>query len=95
MAELEGETVGLVHICLLRSFLHRAPSGTIEELVVSGRYRGRGVGRRLISTAITWCLKQGCSEVEVSTAWGNAVGLALYRGLGFAERGIWLERGSR
>ncbi len=92
VAELEGEVVGLTHVQLRRLLLHRGPSGVIEELVVSKRHRGRGVGRHLLSAAIAWCRERGCAEVEVSTEWGNAAGLALYRGLGFTERGIWLER---
>ena len=92
VAELDGEVVGLVHVCLRRSLLHRGPSGIVEELIVSKRHRDRGVGKRLLSAAIEWCRERGCAEVEVSTGWGNAAGLALYRGLGFTERGIWLER---
>ena len=52
VAELDGEIVGVLHLNVRRTLLHSAPSGLIDELVVSERHRGKGIGRKLIEAAV-------------------------------------------
>jgi ribosomal protein S18 acetylase RimI-like enzyme len=89
---LVNEThVGFVLFTLRKTLIHHGLSGVITELIVTEKYRGNGIGKQLIFTAIKHCKKLGCCEVEVSTEQSNTSARELYKHCGFEERGILLE----
>jgi GNAT superfamily N-acetyltransferase len=71
--------------------MHPRPSGLIDELIVSGRSQGLGIGKQLILAAITECREIGCCEVEVSTEKSNAKARQFYKACGFKEDAVLLE----
>jgi len=104
VAELDGEIVGVLHLNVRRTLLHSAPSGLIDELVVSERHRGKGIGRKLIEAAVELSdllpalkgrLSRGkglkCAEIEVSTEISNLKAREFYKSMGFEEIGVLLE----
>lgn len=55
----------------------------LEDLYVSARARGRGVGRALTQAVIDRATARGCRRVELDVNSENAAAQALYRSLGF------------
>jgi len=81
LAVLDGRTVGYT-LCTLR-----AGEGSLGRLAVSPGFRRRGIGRHLVTEALTWLASRGVSRVVLSTQEGNAVSRELYRHTGFSETG--------
>jgi len=71
--------------------LHRGLSGLIDEIIVAKSYRGKSLGKQLLSSAIEKSRQLGCCEVEVSTEKTNIKAREFYRQCGFKERGVFFE----
>jgi GNAT superfamily N-acetyltransferase len=54
----------------------------LKELYVAGRYRGQGIGRRLMRAVFDTAAKHGCSRVEWTTDRDNVGAQAFYQQLG-------------
>ncbi|MBU2440593.1 GNAT family N-acetyltransferase [bacterium] len=91
VAEIEGIIVGFVNFTTRKTILHRGLSGLIDELIAAKSYRGKGIGRKLLLSAIKKCRQLGCCEVEVSTEKTNIKAREFYRQCGFTERGVLFE----
>lgn len=92
VGEMNGAVIGFINFTIHRTLLHSGPSGLIDEVVVTGSYRKRGVGKQLIHAAIEKCKELGCREVEVSTELTNTNARQFYKKCGFEERGVILEK---
>jgi len=91
VAEIEGIIVGFVNFTTRKTILHRGLSGLIDELIIAKGYRGKSIGRQLLSSAIEKSRQLGCCEVEVSTEKTNIKAREFYRQCGFTERGVLFE----
>ena len=91
VAEIEGIIVGFINFTTRKTILHRGLSGLIDELTIAKNYRGKGIGRQLLSSAIEKSRQLGCCEVEVSTEKTNVKAREFYRQCGFIERGVLFE----
>lgn len=91
VAEIGGVVVGFVNFTTRKRILHRSLSGLIDELIIAKSYRGKGIGRQLLSSAIEKSRQLGCCEVEVSTEKINIKAKEFYRQCGFMERGVLFE----
>lgn len=75
--------------------------GGIPNLGVLPAYRGQGLGRQLIETAITYAKEQGMLYLRIETLAHNPIGQYLYPSAGFQEVArqvhyvMPLEEGSR
>ncbi len=91
VAEIGRVVVGFINFTTRKTILHRGLSGLIDELIVAKSYRGKGIGKRLLSGAIEKSRQLGCCEVEVSTEKTNIKAREFYRQCGFTERGVLFE----
>ena len=91
VAEIGGVVVGFVNFTTRKTILHRGLSGLIDEVIVAKSYRGKGLGKQLLSSAIEKSRQLGCCEVEVSTEKTNTKAREFYRQCGFTERGVLFE----
>jgi ribosomal protein S18 acetylase RimI-like enzyme len=91
VAERQKTIVGFITFTIRKTILHQGFSGLINELVVSEKYRRKGIGKQLIATTIERCKQLGCCEVEVSTEKTNRKATELYRKCGFEEKGFLFE----
>jgi len=91
VAEIEGVVAGFVNFTTRKTILHRGLSGLIDELIIAKSYRGKGIGKQLLSSAIEKSRQLGCCEVEVSTEKTNIKAREFYRQCGFTERGVLFE----
>ena len=63
----EGRVVGAASLLLERKFIHSCGSvGRLEDVVVSEAYRGRQLGKLLVTSANLLAVKLGCYKVEMS-----------------------------
>ncbi|HEX8265249.1 MAG TPA: GNAT family N-acetyltransferase [Pyrinomonadaceae bacterium] len=67
-------------------FLHRAPDGRIVSLVISEKYRSRGVGARLIQAAESVFRNWGCGRVEVTSGAARGAAHRFYIRAGYSEQ---------
>jgi len=91
VAEINDSVICFINFTIRETILHSAPSGLIDELVVSKDHRGKGVGRKLVQVAIEKCKQLGCCEVEVSTELSNINARKFYKKMGFKEKGLLFE----
>lgn len=91
VAESDGEVGGFLDLFIWHDIGHGEKVGLVNNLVVDGRIRGRGIGQNLLREAIQYCTNQGAVELHVWTDADNKEALGLYRKLGFTERGLLLE----
>ena len=91
VAEIGGVVVGFVNFTTRKTILHRGLSGLIDEVIIAKSYRGKGLGKQLLSSAIEKSRQLGCCEVEVSTEKTNTKAREFYRQCGFTERGVLFE----
>ena len=91
VAEIKGVVVGFLNFTTRKTILHRGLSGLIDELIVAKSYRGKGIGKQLLSSAIKKSRQLGCCEVEVSTEKTNIKAREFYKQYGFTERGVLFE----
>ena len=60
----------------------------IWDLRVAPGSRGRGVGTRLVSAAVDWARRHGCTELKVETQNINVGAVRLYESQGFELRSV-------
>lgn len=61
--------------------------GHILNVAVGRCYRGQGLGRLLVETAIGECRERGAAFVSLEVRPSNETAITLYRSLGFTETG--------
>lgn len=91
VARTGTSVAGFINFTIRRTISHARPSGLVDELIVSKKYQGRGIGARLISAAKRKCRELGCEELEVSTERANSAAREFYRKCGFDEDSVLLE----
>jgi GNAT superfamily N-acetyltransferase len=64
----------------------------ITDLVVTGRWRGKGVGTALIDKAEEFAREKNARSIGVTTLAENAKARRAYRALGFVESAVTFER---
>jgi ribosomal protein S18 acetylase RimI-like enzyme len=60
--------------------------GHVLGMLVDERYRGRGIGKALLDSAIAWARERGLPDVSLLVFPHNERALALYRNAGFEQR---------
>ena len=63
----------------------------IGSIMVHPDARGKGVGRRLVTALLGWAQAAGTERVFLQVEASNAVAIALYRSLGFADLYPYVE----
>jgi len=69
----QGEVVGMIGVQI-----HRDSEGEIRRLRVRQDHRRRGIGARLLETAIKWCQDRGCLKVTLDTYMEREPALQLF-----------------
>ncbi len=82
VAECEGRLVGLATYYDTFSTFTGKPGVWLDDLFLLDEYRGRGIGRKLMSTLAREAIARGCARMEWTAALSNTRGLAFYEDLG-------------
>ena len=91
LAVADGEPAGLIIHRLRRRLNHATFEGWISDLVVREAFRGRGIGRSLVSAAIAEWRLRGGHTVELEVSYDRVAARGLYEALGFVEQGKYFE----
>ena len=81
VAEVDGRIVG----CISTWQDHEAGIGHIPNIAFVPEFRGRGLGRKLITLAMERFRNSGLTHAKIETLVQNDVGNHLYQSLGFRE----------
>lgn len=87
IAELDGEPVGVCTMEWQRPFWTNEVHAWLPDLIVREAHRGRGIGRALLSDAMTHAQAQGAAQVSLESGPARTAAHALYRSTGFDETG--------
>jgi ribosomal protein S18 acetylase RimI-like enzyme len=93
LALAEGETVGLIVHRLRRRLNHATFEGWISDLIVREPFRGRGIGRALLSAAMAEWRLRGGHQMQLEVAHERTAARALYEAAGFENKGRYFEIG--
>ncbi len=69
----QGEVVGMIGVQI-----HRESEAEIRRLRVRQDHRRRGIGAKLLETAIKWCQDRGCLKVTLDTYMEREPALKLF-----------------
>lgn len=79
-----GKVVGMANALFTISTAEGGPVVLLEDVILSGRYRGQGLGRRLVEHVLDWARGQGFRRVTLLTDDDNHGAQRFYECLGFA-----------
>ena len=82
VAVTDGQVVGCAG--LTESF----GEGNIDNVVIAGAYRSRGIGKRLLAELLQEGEKQGIEAFTLEVRVSNAAAIHVYESLGFVSEGI-------
>jgi len=80
-----------------RSYCHdymtlRGPAAVLHDLIVHPRHRGRGAGRLLLETTLSYLQSRGAPLVILSTAERNVSAQRLFARMGFRRTMVEMTR---
>jgi RimJ/RimL family protein N-acetyltransferase len=84
--EVDGRVAGNLMVERRRG-PYEAHRGDLSIAIRPG-YRGEGLGRALMDTAVDWARAVGLAKLTLGVFPSNAPALALYRDVGFVEEGL-------
>lgn len=86
MAESVGELVGFISGKVQEEPYQKIDkAGSVETFVVRKAYRGRGIGKDLMSALMDWFRQQGCTGAGVGTWYTNREAIEACKHMGFQE----------
>ena len=84
VADCDGRVVATCYIAIIPNITRRcSPIGFIENIITAGDYRRRGVGRKLLETAIEYAKAQGCYKVTLQSGIKRPEAHKFYESMGF------------
>ena len=84
-ADLDGDLAGVAAVHAIPLLEHTGWRGRLVVLVVAEAFRGRGVGRTLVTAAEAAAELLGCREMEITSARDRAAAHSLYASAGYAD----------
>jgi len=79
VAEQNSRVIGMCTAQLLISTVQGAPTGLIEDMVITRKHRGQGIGRKLLNTTVQWCQEKGATRVQLLADKTNQPALDFYK----------------
>ncbi len=79
--EKDGEIMGMGWIFPRQTLLRR--QAVVEDMIVNDKYRGQGLGEKILLDLINWARKQGVEVIELTTNPKRVAANSLYQKVGF------------
>jgi PhnO protein len=80
--------IGFLSILYREELHHIGKVGYIAELIISKKYRNLGIGKKLVSYALSKAKRKDCVDFEVSSGFKRKNAHKFYKKLGFLKRGF-------
>ena len=88
VAEINNKIVGTFALAIMDNLAHMgSKSGLIEDVVVSLKCQGQGIGKHMMKYAIELCRKKSCYKVSLSSNIKRENSHKFYEGIGFKKHG--------
>lgn len=88
IATLDEKTVGTFALLIMDNLGHRGtPSAVLEDVVVDGSLRGKGIGKQMMEYAHELCRQKGCYKMTFSSNRNREAAHRFYESLGFKRHG--------
>jgi GNAT superfamily N-acetyltransferase len=84
---LEGKIIGRALFFLIYNDLHPKPYGLLEDVFVEEKYRGKGIGKKLVQRVIEKAKELGCYKLIATSRFERENVHRLYENLGFKKWG--------
>ena len=88
VAEWNGQVVGLVGAYMDYALEISGSYGRLMGLVVEERFRGRGIGKRLLEWIEGWLRERGATRLTLTSGNQRIEAHKFYRRLGYDETGL-------
>lgn len=85
VAEKERQVVGMCTAQLLVSTAEGGLKAIIEDVAVSEKYRGQGIGTKLLAGIEQWAISRGVKRLDLLADRQNTLALSFYRQLGWQQ----------
>ena len=92
VAEIDGEVVGVVDMEYHQRLGDHRPQARVNDVVVTERVRGAGIGSALLGRAEELARKRGCFRMALVTASWREASIAFYRREGWQDYGAWVVK---
>jgi N-acetylglutamate synthase-like GNAT family acetyltransferase len=92
LAEEDKNIIGLLCYSLRMDLWHAAHCCYMEELFVTRKCRGKGIGTQLIKFVLENAKVSNIAEVSLSVNMNNKKSIKLYKRLGIDEEAVYLEK---
>ena len=92
VAELDGEVVGVIDMEYHQRLGDHRPQARVNDVVVTERARGAGVGTAMLGRAQELARKRGCFRMALVTASWREASIAFYRREGWQDYGAWFVK---
>jgi GNAT superfamily N-acetyltransferase len=91
LAVADGEAAGYIGHRVRRRLNHATFEGWVSDLIVRERFRGRGIGRALLTAAIAEWRLRGSHQLMLEVGYERTEARGLYEALGFVNQGKYFE----
>ena len=94
IAEIKGEIAGYLCGGISKGKIYRkkAKYAELENMVINGKLRGRGIGTMLVNDFLKWCKENRVGYISVTASVKNKQAADFYRKFGFKDYNLTLER---
>ena len=85
VAELNKKVVGMCSVQTFISTAEGCPAGVIEDMIVSKKHRGKGIGKSLLESIEVWSKEKGIGRLQLLTDKNNTAALEFYKKTGWCN----------
>ncbi|MFH1080867.1 MAG: GNAT family N-acetyltransferase [Pseudomonadota bacterium] len=84
----EGAVIGTFALLVMDNMGHMGkPSAVLEDVVVAGKWRGRGIGGQMVCYAMARSREKGCYKLSLSSNENREDAHRFYEKIGFKRHG--------
>lgn len=87
-----SQVIGMVNALFTISTAEGGPVVLLEDVILAKKYRGQGLGRKLVEHVLEWARRENFLRVTVLADSTNEAALNFYRQLGFRRSSMVVNR---